>query len=404
MSATLESVFKGDLSGLADRIPILEKISPERYEQERERIFRHAWLCVAHTLDLPEGGGYHVVDVPVVKSSVLLTRDREGKVRGFHNICRHRGNKLVRAGSGTKTAYACEFHGWSFACNGDLIAVPDEREFSNLDKCRLGLIPVHTEVWEGLVFVNFDSEPRWTLREWLGEMAGEFGGYWDDMEKASGYRVELRCNWNIALAGFLEGYHTKYLHRRTAPDYQGGRVNPNRHRPLIQLMETHARYSAPRNPEHRATPAEVAAYKYGRQLTPAFDGIVEGLPPGVNPLKTDLWAFDVIHFFPNVLVLNARSWHLGIWFWPIDHERTEIRTQRLMYKAKTAGERLGQSFSKARAREVIREDLNTLEATQEALESGVMPEIVLSRQEFAISHHFKVADQWCAQARAKEQA
>ncbi len=396
MAETVQSVIRGDQSGLKDRVDILEKISPQYYAQEKEKIFRRSWLCVAHTLDLPEKGGYRVVEVPTFKASLLIVRARDGVIRGFHNICRHRGNKLVRSGIGTKVNFACGFHGWVFSGTGELLQVPDEAQFEKLDKCALGLIPVTTEVWEGFVFVNFDKQPRWTLREWIGEMYGQFDGYFSNKEKLTRYQVEVNCNWNMAVGAFIEGYHTKYLHRLTAPDYQGGRSNPQRHRPLIETQERHTRYSAPRNPDHVETPAEVAAYKYGRKLTPAFDTEQSDLPPGVNPLRSDLWAFDVIKLFPNLVMLNSRSWHLAIWFWPADEVRTLIRAERLFYKAKNAGERFGQAFSRVRAREVLREDLNTLEATQDALMSGVMQHIHLSRQELPIQHHFKVAEDMIA--------
>ncbi len=396
-AAGIQSVIRGDQTGFRDRIPILEKLSPEFYAQEKEKIFRRAWLCVAHTSDLPEKGGYRVVEVPTFRASLLIVRDKEGGIRGFHNICRHRGNKLVRGGIGTKTNFACGFHGWAWSAKGDLTLVPDEAQFQNLPKDELGLIPIHTEVWEGFVFVNFDKAPRTTLREWIGEMYGEFAGYFDGKEKLTRYQVEVNCNWNMALGAFIEGYHTKYLHRLTAPDYQGGRSNPHRHRPLIETLERHTRYSAPRNPDHVATPAEIAAYKYGRKLTPAFDNDNTGLPPGVNPLRSDTWAFDVVKLFPNLVMLNSNSWHLAIWFWPVDEVRTVIRAERLFYKAKNAGERFGQAFSKVRAREVLREDLNTLEATQDALMSGMMEHIYLSQQELPIQHHFKVAEDMIAQ-------
>src|SRR5690349_5505445 len=140
MVETVQSVIRGDQSGLKDRIDILEKISPGYYAQEKEKIFRRAWLCVAHTVDLPGKGGYRVVEVPTFKASLLITRAKDGKIRGFHNICRHRGNKLVRGGIGSKTNFACGFHGWAFSAEGELLTVPDEAQFENLDKCKLGLI------------------------------------------------------------------------------------------------------------------------------------------------------------------------------------------------------------------------------------------------------------------------
>jgi glycine betaine catabolism A len=392
MATAAHTVFRGDVDDLPVQVNIVEKLSPENYNREVERIFRRSWLPVAHLAELPRTGSYAVVDVPTFRTSLLVMRGRDGVVRSFHNICRHRGNKLIRAGTGCRPTVTCGFHGWSFAPDGQLAGVPDQAQFRDFDKSTLNLIPVHTEVWEGLVFVNFDQEPRWTLAEWLGPLYDQFSGYWDDKEKLTSYQADFRCNWHLGVNSFTEGYHTLFLHKNTVPDYQGGRSNPLRHRPFMEMMQRHHRYSAPRNPDHKATPAEVFAFKYGRKLVPAYDGDSTRLPPGVNPARADNWAFDVIELFPNFVMLNSNNWHLGIWFWPVDAGRTVIRADRYLYKAKTAGERLGQAYSKVRAREVLREDLNTMEATQTALMSGVMQNIVLSQQELALQHHYKVTD------------
>jgi glycine betaine catabolism A len=397
MVEILQSVFRGDHTGLKNKIAIRERLAPETFAMEREKIFRRSWLTICHTLDLPEAGSYRVIDVPTFKTSLLVVRGTDGAIKAFHNICRHRGNKLVRSGEGRRLNFACGFHGWVFSNSGALVNVPDEPQFLGLDKCELGLIPVTTEVWGGWVLVNFAREPRETLRAWIGEMYGQFDGYLDSMEKLTGYEVEVRCNWHLAINAFIEGYHTAYLHKNTVPDYQGGKVNPNRHRPLIETFKRHQRYSAPRNPDHVATPAEIAAYRHARPLAPAFDSDCAGMPPGVNPLRSDKWAFDVVELFPNFLMLNSNYWHLGLWFWPVDEARTVIRAERVFYKATRAGDRLAQAFSRTRAREVLREDLNTLEATQAMLESGVMEFIHLSQQELALQHHFKMADDMMAE-------
>ena len=396
MDDILRSVFRGDHSTLKDRVDILARISPEAYAEDLRLIFRRAWVCAARTLDVPAPGTYRVVDLPTYKTSLLITRAADGKIRAFHNMCRHRGNKLVREGAGKRAHFACGFHGWVFGADGALELVTDETQFPHIDKCDLGLLPVHCEAWEGLVFVCLDETPRWTLREWIGEMHDQFGGYWDDKERHTTYEVEVRCNWHLALNAFIEGYHTAYVHKNTAPDYQGGRSNPNRHRPLIETFARHQRYSAPRNPEHRETPAEEIAYRHSLKLAPAYDGKSDMLPPGVNPLRSDKWAFDVVQFFPNLVMLNSNYWHLGIWFWPLDHERTVIRAERLFFKARNAADRLAQAYSRTRAREVIREDLNTLEATQEMLSSGAMRHIHLSQQELALQHHFRMVEEMLA--------
>jgi phenylpropionate dioxygenase-like ring-hydroxylating dioxygenase large terminal subunit len=375
------------------RVPIAEKIAPEHYRQELEKVFRRAWLCVCHTGDVAEPGGYMVVEVPTFKTSLLVTRTASGRVRAFHNVCTHRGNKLVREGSGCRKFFTCGFHGWTFSSEGKLATVPDEGQFREFDREVLALPEVLSEEWQGHLFVNFDKTPRWSLREWLGELYGQFDGYFTGREEVSHYEVEVHANWHLGVNSFTEGYHTRVLHRNTAPDYLGSRDNVHRHRPFMELLKRHSRYSAPANPEHRATPAEVVAYTDARKLVPAYDEPRNDLPPGVNPGRVAHWAFDVMEIFPNFVAINSNHWHLGLWFWPIDAEHTLIRAQRYMYEAKTPSERLGQAYSKVRAREVLREDLNTMEAIQQMLMSGALTHMQLSQQELSLQHHFRVLEE-----------
>ncbi|MBV8593981.1 MAG: aromatic ring-hydroxylating dioxygenase subunit alpha, partial [Caulobacteraceae bacterium] len=378
------------LGGLPKRVKLGRLITPESFAEEREKIFRRAWLSIGHTHDLPHKGSWFVYDVPTFNTSLLVVRGEDDVVRAFHNICRHRGNKLVRAGAGCSRAFVCNFHGWSFTNEGKLDLVTDELQFTDIDKATLGLLPVTTEVWETFIFVNFDTSPRISLQTWLGDMYGQYAGYFETHEKIASYQTVMNCNWHIAVNSFTEGYHTLYLHKSTARDYQGGRGNPNRHRPSIELFERHHRYSAPGNPDHHLLPAEAVAAKYGRKMLPAFDFDMTGMPAGVNPSRFDRWAFDVVEFFPNFVMLTGNHWRGEIWFWPIDAGRTLVVNQGWAYRPKNLGERVSRAYFRARVRDVFREDINTLEAQQEMLSAGVLHEIVLSQQEIALQHHYKV--------------
>jgi phenylpropionate dioxygenase-like ring-hydroxylating dioxygenase large terminal subunit len=396
MSAHVQTQFRGETGHLAHRVPIVEKLAPAYFEQERAKIFRRAWLPVAHASDVPEPGSYLVRNLPTLQTSLLIARGRDGQVRAFHNVCTHRGNKLVRDGHGCRRQFSCGFHGWTFSAEGELLVVTDEHQFQDLDKASLGLRPVHTEVWEDLVFVNVDPEPRESLRAWLGELADDYAGYFARHERASSYRVIVKCNWNLCVNSFTEGYHTLYIHRNSVPDYQGGTINPQRHRPLMQMFRRHHRYSAPANPDHVLTPAEALAVKYGRRILPAFDGDMTGMPPGVNPARYEHWAFDVVQFFPNVVVLFGNHWHIELFFWPIDATTTEVVQDFWFYKPATIGERISQQFFLSRGRQVFLEDLNTLEAQQEMLSSGALTHLQLSRQEMSLQHHYKVTQEMLA--------
>ena len=132
MAAELQSVVRGDQRGLKDRIDVLETLTPGRWAAEREKIFRRAWLPVAHASDFPEPGSYRVIEVPTFRASLLVTKARDGRIQAFHNICRHRGNKLVRSGAGRRLNFACGFHGWVWGADGVLQNVPDEAQFAAL--------------------------------------------------------------------------------------------------------------------------------------------------------------------------------------------------------------------------------------------------------------------------------
>jgi phenylpropionate dioxygenase-like ring-hydroxylating dioxygenase large terminal subunit len=275
-------------------VPLGRHISPAEFELERVRIFGRAWLLAAHEGDLFAPGAYVVRSFDVPKASVVIVRGDDGVIRAFHNVCRHRGNALVDGDAGCKSRFTCSFHGWTWTNTGVLQGVTDESQFAGLDKSGLGLLSVHCDVWNGLVFLNFAPQPEETLREWMGELADGYGDYFQQQHKLSSHRFELETNWNLGINAFTEGYHTLYIHRNTAGDYQGGASNPQRHRPFMQFMKRHTRYSAPANPDHKLIPAEELAYRYGRKLLPAACFENETLPAAVNPSRAPHWLFDVI--------------------------------------------------------------------------------------------------------------
>jgi phenylpropionate dioxygenase-like ring-hydroxylating dioxygenase large terminal subunit len=123
-----------------------------------------------------------------------------------------------------------------------------------------------------------------------------------------------------------------------------------------------------------------------------------GLPPGVNSMRYGKWAFDVAEIFPNLVMLMGNHWHNEIRFWPLDEGRTLVLNQGYAYRARKPSERISRAYYRMRNRDIFREDLNTLEVQQEVLASGALKEVVLSRQEMALRHHYKVTADMLAQA------
>lgn len=394
MSAAAKSItiFKGDTGDLRNVVNLVEKIQPAHFELEVEKIYRRAWLPVVSVSELPQRGSYIEVNVPPLKTSLLVVRGQDDVVRAFYNICRHRGNKLVPDGSqGCKLAFSCPFHAWTYAADGRLAGVTDESQFVDLDKSKHALLPVHCEVSGGFVFVNFDLRPRETLQEWLGDIHGGYQNHFEGREQIANWSILVNASWHITVNAFTEGYHSLFLHRATLPDYQGGTGNPMRHRTYLEVMRRHGRYSAKANPDHKMTPVEALAYNAGRKLYPAFppiDTSAPGFPRSVNPGRVDHWAFDITEFFPCFVLIDGANWHQAMWFWPIDADHTEIRVIDYAYRAKTVGDRMAHSFMRALNREVFLEDISTMEAIHASMKTGVMPEIVLSQQEMLLQKHY----------------
>lgn len=390
MDGTTQSVFKGDVESNPRRVPLAERITPEFYVMERDRVFRRSWLAVARLWELPEKGSYVVKDLPTFKTSIIVIRGTDDKVRAFYNVCTHRGNKLVREGAGCKQRFACGFHGWIFTPEGQIQTITDEQSFRDLDKSKLHLRAINTAVWEDFVFMHMGEEPNESLSEWLAELWTGYEGYFAKFDRNFAYKVTVNCNWNLAVNSFTEGYHTLYIHRNTMPDYQGGKINPQRHRPFLELLKRHHRYSAPANPDHRVFGMEALMWKYGRKCIPAFDDDMTGMPPGINPSRHKNWAFDVVQFFPNMLLLTGNSWYIQMMFWPLNENQVDIVVDGYHYKAKNLGEKLSIEWTLSRGRSVILEDMNTLEAQHEMMSSGALTHVQLSQQEMSLQHHYKV--------------
>src|SRR6476620_12728377 len=141
-----------------------DSISPAFFELERKAIFARTWLNVGRVEQLPRVGSYFTREIDAARTSIVVVRAADGEVRAFHNMCRHRGNKLVwqdypgEETSGTCRQFTCKYHGWRYDLEGDLNFVQQEGEFFDLDKEQNGLVPVHCEVWSGFIFVNVAPE------------------------------------------------------------------------------------------------------------------------------------------------------------------------------------------------------------------------------------------------------
>ena len=188
---------------------------PEILEQERERIFLPAWHYVGHTGQLAEPGFFAT---EVARTPVVLTRDRDGVLRGFVNVCRHRGFALAE-GEASRETLQCPYHAWTYGLDGRLRKAPRSEEEPGFPQDELGLVPVAVDTWGPFVFANCSTagggrEPE-PLAHALGSLpaqVAELGLDVDSLVHHSRWEAEVEANWKIVSENFLECYHCQVAH------------------------------------------------------------------------------------------------------------------------------------------------------------------------------------------------
>jgi nitrite reductase/ring-hydroxylating ferredoxin subunit len=183
---------------------------PDILRREQERIFRSSWQYVGHTGQLAQPGFFaaEAVRVPVV-----VTRDHEGIVRGFVNVCRHRGH-VVAEGEGKRETLQCPYHAWTYGLDGRLRAAPRSEEEPDFPQDELCLLPVAVGTWGPFVFANPGPDPE-PLSAALGSLpaqVAELGLDVDSLVHYSRWEVEIEANWKIVSENFLECYHCQVAH------------------------------------------------------------------------------------------------------------------------------------------------------------------------------------------------
>ena len=196
---------------------------PVRYELERERVLRHSWLIAGRSSELPEAGDWIVYEGH--GETVVVCRQADGSVGAFHNVCQHRGARLVPDGGCGAKRFTCPWHGWVYGTDGDLLGVPDRGDF---DACQLDGLrapAVAVQEWGGWVWIFLagpDAAP--SLDAWLGEVGLELDAYrMQEMVLVEKLVYDVPVNYKAIVDGFNEMYHIAELHKVGALDVKAGR-------------------------------------------------------------------------------------------------------------------------------------------------------------------------------------
>ena len=191
---------------------------PAIYELELENIFSRMWVCVGRADAIPNAGEYRVVALG--RESVIVVRNREGRLNAFLNVCRHRGARLCPEASGRlKGSIQCRYHAWTYGLDGRLIGAPNVMSDAQFDRAAFGLLPVALAVWEGFIYLNLSESPA-PIEEQLHPVILErFGTYepfarYDigSLKVGRSITYDIRANWKLLIENFMECYHCSPMH------------------------------------------------------------------------------------------------------------------------------------------------------------------------------------------------
>lgn len=266
--------------------------SSEFFELEQENVFARSWIAVGYTSHLQEPRRALVTSV--AGRSVIVLRDEEGELQAFHNVCRHRGTKLLDDGRRRLSSrIRCPYHSWTYDLRGTCVGTPlfegsdipedqqavfDMSEVKGFDRADYGLLPVSVDSWGFLVFVNLDPRAAPLARQ-LGDLPDRFSDYRLDewqVVREKPYRVS--ANYKLAAENFMECYHLPWVHPELVK---------------VSRVENHFRWQGP-------------GLYTGMCTTPISENTDEGGWQGLPPLRgldpEDAASGRFVLLFPNTAV------------------------------------------------------------------------------------------------------
>ncbi len=382
-------------------------VSPEQFAAERETLFRKIWMPVARVEELPEPGSFLRREIPPLATEAVLVRGKDGVIRAFYNACPHRGVALVRECKGRTGLFVCPYHAWSFGTDGKLKGLPGAEDFPQVDKAATGLTPIHADIWNGFVFLNFDAEPEQSLADYLGDFATSFGdlpfeNYPDVIEIVQ----DIDANWKTLVDASNEGYHVNVLHRHTLGEQLTTPENPqnNFYDPVFApphasaMTQANAGWRPDRQPVVQFV-YEAAAYKVQPGL--AQDGEKGRRTfadhPMINRVGLPAFSVESTMLFPFTVLQMLTDRYIWFQYWPLSEGRTRF-VLRLYGPAAPQSwrQRFADSHMIAYSRDIVTEDATVTQFQQAGLRSGGIKQVNLGDNEYMLRFHHEMVQRYLA--------
>lgn len=346
------------------REPVASYVDPVRHAREVGELFSELPLAIAHSSQLARPGDFLTHDASGVP--LLVVRRDDGELAAYLNVCRHRGTRVEDLPCGSKKAFVCPYHAWSYGRDGSLLGIPHEDGFAGIARDERGLVPVGVGEAAGLVFVRPSrGTPHLDLAAWLGSAADELAGFGTTTAHVYAPRAVTKdLSWKLAIDIFLEAYHLRTAHRDSIYRLFFDNIG------LVDTSGPHLRTVFPKR-SIRELPARPT-----------------------TEWKLREHANILYHLFPNTLALVQPD-HVSMFHaWPLGPARTLVQSYTLVPEPPvTEKAQRYWDANNAILYGATEEDFTLGESIQRGLASGANTELTFGAFEHALTHfHAQVAE------------
>jgi phenylpropionate dioxygenase-like ring-hydroxylating dioxygenase large terminal subunit len=302
-------------------LPVEAYTSSAWFERERRGLFDRTWQFIGMTDDLVNEGDYITSDVGA--SGLVTLRSANGGLNAFHNLCRHRGARLLEGTGNIGRELRCFYHSWAYGLEGDLKRVPQRDQFPDIDLACLGLHRASVATWNGMVFVHADANPE-PLDAWLSGFPAAMGPYAPAELAQAGREVfEVEANWKLFAENHIDGYHLWHLHSTSV-------VGFNHTQQAWRPIGRHWTFREP--------PQKPGTSPTANQGLPTIEGL------------TPEWYGSNVHLlFPNLGIATGAEYWLTLHMTPIapDRTRVEVRFRTMPLDSKTKAKVLAKAIAQS---------------------------------------------------------
>ena len=324
---------------------------------ERKKLFEDKWTVIGTASSLPKAGDVKPFDL--LGLPLLIVRNKKDKIKVFHNVCSHRGVKLVDKPGNIRNIIRCPYHSWSYTSDGELVATPhiggmNKHHSSKFDKSKSNLKEIKSYVWLDLIIVNI-SNNQIPFEEYIKPLDERWSKFWISKDRELinhandfGYfKLKAKCNWKFAIENYCESYHLPWVH-------------PG----LNEYSKIDDHYHIQGLPNRFAGQGTT-------NYNPKFKG-KKKFPSFPNWPKNKINIAEYVALFPNVMMGIHKDHYYAYWLEPVNHELT-IEHMEIYYVGNEAAN--SKKFKNLRKQnlklwhDVQLEDVHIIEGMQEGRSS-----------------------------------